>query len=101
MSQFKDSKFKPDMSILDDVAKVAGGAVNVLSGLQQQIRQDVASRTEEFAARMDLVPREDLEIAEERISALCERIEKLEKRLDELDASSTTKKKTAKPKKKK
>ena len=88
MSQFENNKFKPDIGILDDVAKVAGGAVNVLSGLQQQIKQDVQSRFEELAARMDLVPREDLQIAEDRISALSAKIEQLEKRLDELEGSA-------------
>lgn len=97
MNQFDDNKFKPDISILDDVAKVAGGAVNVLSGLQQQIKQDVQSRVEDIAARMDLVPREDLEIAEQRIAAMSEKIETLEERLDKLEGAS----KTSKSKKKK
>ena len=92
MSQFENNKFKPDIGILDDVAKVAGGAVNVLSGLQQQIKQDVQSRFEELATRMDLVPREDLQIAEDRISALSAKIEQLEKRLDELEGSAQPKK---------
>ena len=46
--------------ILDDVARVAGGAVNVFSGLQKQVREEVKTHIEDIAARMDLVPREDL-----------------------------------------
>lgn len=69
----------PDSKILDDIARVAGGAVNILSGLQQQIRDDVRSRFEEMATRMDLVPREDLERAEARIAKLEEQVAALMK----------------------
>lgn len=61
---------RPDPHFLDDIAKVAGGAVNVLSGLRQQIEGEIKARVDEMAARMDLVPREDLERVEAQLSRL-------------------------------
>jgi len=46
-----------DPKILDDMARVAGGAVNILSGVQQQIRDDVKARVDDMADRLDLVRR--------------------------------------------
>lgn len=67
-----------DPKIFDDLVRVAGGAVHVLGGLQQQIREEVKSRVENMADKMDLVPREDMNRAETRINALEERIKALE-----------------------
>lgn len=61
---------RPDPHFLDDIAKVAGGAVNVLSGLRAQIEGDVKARVEEMAAHMDLVPREDLARVEAQLARL-------------------------------
>jgi len=87
----------PDPKILDDIARVAGGAVNILSGLQQQIREEIKARLEEMADRMDLVPREDMARAEARIASLEKRVAALES-AKSLKAVKTAEKKTA-PKK--
>ena len=68
-----------DPKILDDVARVAGGALNVAGGMKQQIKEDARSRMEEMAVRMDLVPREDMDQAMAMIRKLQERVEDLEK----------------------
>ncbi len=68
----------PDPKIFDDIARVAGGAVNILGGLQQQIHEEIKSRMEEMASKMDLVPREDVNRAESRIDALEKRVKALE-----------------------
>lgn len=83
---------KPDMKILDDIARVAGGAVNILSGMQQQIRDEIRVRMEEAANRMDLVPREDYEILAERVKKLEARIATLEKGEKKPAAKKTAKK---------
>lgn len=77
---------KPDPKIFDDIARVAGGAMNVFSGLREQIENDVKTRVEEMASRLDLVPREDFDRLALQVAAL-------QKRVDEL----TGKAKTAKP----
>lgn len=81
----------PDPKIFDDIARVAGGAVNIVSGLQQQIREDVKARIDEMASRMDLVPREDLDQALEQIRVLLSRVEVLEKRVDALEQPDSKK----------
>lgn len=68
----------PDPKFFDDLARVAGGAVNVVSGLQEQIRNDIRARVEEMATRLDLVPREELDMAKATI-------EKMRKRMDDMD----------------
>lgn len=80
----------PDPKILDDIARLAGGAVNVASGLQQQIREEIKVRIEETANRMDLVPREDLEQALAMIEKQSQRISDLENRLSNLEEAKAT-----------
>jgi len=75
----------PDNPILDDIARVAGGALNIVSAMQGQIREEIKSRVDEFAAKMDLVPREELDEAKTVIAALRKRLETVEKRLDALE----------------
>ncbi len=91
-----------DPKILDDIARVAGGAVNILSSLQQQMREEIKARMEEMAELSNLVPREDMDRAEARIAALEKRVAALEtvtvKLAGKTPAAAATgpKKKTAK-----
>lgn len=80
---------QPDGKIFDDLARVAGGAMNVFSGLREQIMSDVKVRMEEAASRMDLVPREDFDRLQMQVDAL-------QKKIDELTGGAKTK--TASPK---
>ncbi len=92
--------FKQDPRILDDLAKVAGGAINVLSGVRQQIESEVKARVEEIAARMELVPREDVDRLEAMIAKLQSDNEEMKSRLDKLEGKKkATKTKTTKTKK--
>ena len=89
----------PDPRLLDDLARVAGGAVNIMSGLQEQIRNDVRTRMDEMAMRMDLVPRDDLDRALGMIEKLRARVDALEERLGSSPVKKTAAKKTAVKKK--
>lgn len=96
---------KPDSRFFDDVARVAGGAVNIVSGMQQQIRDEIRIRVEEMAAKMDLVPREDFEHVESMVQKLRTEQEALIKRIEALEsgkkpAKTATKKTTDKKAKK-
>jgi BMFP domain-containing protein YqiC len=82
---------KPDSRIFDDIARVAGGAVNIVSGMQQQIRDEIKARVEEMAAKMDLVPREDFEHVEAMVQKLRIEQEALIKRIDALEGGKKTK----------
>ncbi|MBI4030511.1 MAG: accessory factor UbiK family protein [Proteobacteria bacterium] len=77
----------PDNPILDDIARVAGGALNIVGAMQGQIREEIKSRVDEIAVKMDLVPREELDEAKTIIAALRKRLETVEKRLDALEKS--------------
>ncbi len=83
---------KPDPRIFDDLTRVAGGAMNVFSGIREQILNEVRARFDEMAARIDLVPREDFDRLEARVNAL-------QKRLNESKSGTSAKKAAASPKK--
>lgn len=68
---------KPDPRIFDDLSRVAGGAMNVFSGLREQIMNDLRARFDEMAARMDLVPREDFDRLAAQVNALQKKIDAL------------------------
>ncbi len=90
--------------ILDDVARVAGGAVGALGGLRRQIKDEVRARIDDLAQRLNLVPREDFERVElmifkarEEQARLNERLIALEKQLDKKKSGKKSdKKKTGK-----
>lgn len=82
---------RPDPHFLDDIAKVAGGAVNVLSGLRQQIESEIKIRVEEMASRMDLVPREDLERVEAQLARLQKDHKDILARLDKVEGGKAKK----------
>ena len=82
---------KTKEKVFDDIARIAGGTVSVISGMGHNIHEDVKSRVEEMADRMDLVPREDLTRVEMRVEAL-------EKELQELKKSISVTKPKAKKK---
>jgi len=74
--------------ILDDLAKVASGAMSGLSGLRHEIEMRGREQIERILARMDLVKREEFEAvkamaakAREEQELLAERLAELEKRL--------------------
>jgi BMFP domain-containing protein YqiC len=47
--------------LLDDLARMANGALNTLSGLRDEIENRVRERVERMLADMDMVPREEFE----------------------------------------
>ena len=50
-----------DNRLLDDLARMANGALNTLSGLREEIESRVRERVERMLADMDMVPREEFE----------------------------------------
>lgn len=64
--------------IFDDLAGMAGGAISALSGLREEIEAMVRARLDEAVRRMELVKKDDLEAANDRIAALEARIAALE-----------------------
>ena len=71
--------------IVDDIARMASGAVNILGGLHDQVRNDIKTRVEEAATEIDLVPREDFERLEALLSKALEEQATLTKRIEFLE----------------
>lgn len=64
--------------ILDDVARVAGGAVGVLSDAKKHVKETARVVVQDAAQSIDLVAREDYEALEMLVHDLIKRVEALE-----------------------
>ncbi len=71
--------------ILDDVARVAGGTVGVLSDLGRNAKEDIRTRVEEIADRLDLVPRDEFDRLEVMLKQSRTEQDELKKRIEELE----------------
>jgi len=83
--------------LLDDLARVAGGAAGVAGSLRGEAETRVRELVERVVGRMDLVTREQHEAvhamaqqAREEQEALQGRVERLEARLAELESQCAT-----------
>jgi len=87
---------KPKDQVLDDIARIAGGAVGIFSGFANQAREEIRSRVDELATRMDLVPREDFERLEAMLAEARKEQSRLSARIDALEGKKKTVKKATK-----
>lgn len=71
--------------ILDDVAKMAGGAVSVISSAAEQIKTDLKSRADDVASNLDLVPREDFERLQSMVEQMRLEQESIKERIKALE----------------
>ena len=79
--------------LLDDLARVATGALGALGGVRNEIEERIREQLERVLSRMDLVSREEFEAAKAMASKareeqehLMEKIAALEARLGALEA---------------
>ena len=72
--------------VLDDLAKVAGGAVSTLAGIKGEVDTLIRQQLERLMAQMDAVPRDEFEAVKAVASKARVEQEKLEKRLTRLEA---------------
>lgn len=75
--------------IVEDLARVAGGALGTLAGLKAEMEAFVKERLEKIIADLDLVRRDEFEAVAEMAAMAREQQEKLEGRLAELEARLT------------
>jgi len=73
----------------DDLARLAGGAVNALSGIKAEVETLVKQQFERLTASMDLVSREEFEAVKAMAAKAREQQEILSERLAALEARST------------
>lgn len=71
---------------LDDIARLATGAVGALQGVRQEADGLVRQLVERFVAEMQLVPREEFEAVKAMAAKAREENEALAARLAELEA---------------
>jgi BMFP domain-containing protein YqiC len=81
--------------LLDDLARMANGALNTLSGLRDEIESRVRERVERMLADMDMVPREEFEAvkamaqkARAEQEDLAAKVTELEQRIVELGGAA-------------
>lgn len=85
---------KPDSKVIDDIAKLAGGAVGVVNEVRQSIQQDIRERVDVMAANMDLIPRDEFERLEALVKAQADEIDALKGRISALESQDSAPKKT-------
>lgn len=72
--------------IIDDIAKVAGGALSTLAGVRDELEALVRQQIERMAGQLDLVPRDEFEVVKAMAAKARLEQEALEKRLTLLEA---------------
>lgn len=83
--------------VLDDIAKVAGGAASVLAGVKDEVEALARARLERLIASMALVTRDEFEaVRAMAVKARAEQ-ERLAARLDALESSRHPVRKRRKP----
>ena len=74
--------------LLDDVARVAGGALSAMTGVKNEAEDLFRARLERLLASMDLVRREEFEVVKEMAARARSEQEKLAVRLAALEAKA-------------
>ena len=81
--------------VFDDIARLTGGAVGILSGVREEIEARVRQRVEVMLDGMNLVGRDEFEAVKEMAALARAENERLEKRIAALEPA----KPAAKPRK--
>lgn len=81
--------------VLDDLARVANGAVSTLVGVKGEIEAMVRAQVERLLARFDLVERDEFDAVKAMAAKARAEQERLEKRVAALEAKLGVKAKTA------
>jgi BMFP domain-containing protein YqiC len=76
---------RDNLRFIDDLAKMATGAIGSFSEVRQQVRNLVKERVDHLMGQMDLVTREEFERVEAVAEKARARQEELEKRLASLE----------------
>lgn len=73
--------------LLDDLAKVASGAASAVAGVREEIEGLVRQRVERLIADLDLVSRDEFDVAKAMAAKARTEQEKLEQRVKALEAA--------------
>jgi BMFP domain-containing protein YqiC len=75
--------------VFDDAARVAGGALGTLSGIRREVEGLVRHQLDRMLSGMDLVTRDEFEAVKEMAARARTENERLEARLEALEAAQT------------
>ena len=84
--------------LLDDLAKVANGAVSTLVGVKDEIEAIVRQRVDKLLVDADLVQREEFEAVKAMIAEARAEQERVSKRLLALEKAATKPRRAGRPK---
>jgi hypothetical protein len=73
--------------LLNDLAKVAGGAMSVMSGVKGEAEALMRQQFEKILSKMDLIPREDFEAVRAMAAKARDQQEDMNKRVAVLEAA--------------
>ena len=82
--------------LLDDLARMAGGALDVAAGMRAEVESRLREQFEAMLARMDLVTREEFDAVKAMAAKAREEQEQLAERVAALEAALGTTSGTAK-----
>ena len=92
-----DEAMQSQNRILDDLARVAAGAMSTLSGVKSEVESRLREQLERVLAGMDLVSREEFEAVKAMAAKARAEQEDLQKRLAELEARLAAREPAAAP----
>ncbi len=84
-----------DHRLIDDLARVAGGALGTLAGMREEVEARLRQEFQRILAGMDLVTREEFEVVRAMAAKAREEQERLAERLAALEAKLARKGKSA------
>ena len=84
--------------LLDDLAKVANGAVSTLVGVKDEIEAIVRQRVDKLLVNADLVQREEFEAVKAMVAEARTEQERVSKRLVALEKAATKPRRAVRPK---
>ena len=85
-----------ESKIVDDIAKLATGALGTLSGTKRDIENSIHQRLERYLSSMNLVTREEFEVVKEMAEKARLENEVLKKRIETIEKKKNV---SGKPKK--
>lgn len=83
-----------DHRLIDDLARVAGGALGTLAGMREEVEARLRQEFQRILAGMDLVTREEFEVVRAMAAKAREEQERLAERLAALEAKPAHKSKS-------
>ena len=89
---------RPLNPIFDDLARVASGALNAVGGAREEVEARIKEQFHRWLSEMNLVTREEFDVARDMAQKAREENEALAARLAKLEAALKTPTKTAAPK---